>query len=160
MRSCTLMRDRQTCVGCGKKSPETETNYTLISAQFGWRLTRYKDDAGNLIVEWRCPTCWREYKRAKAPSIPDVQATRPSQPPHRASQPPPPSTAPGRSPLTRPPTPMDSFRPSRAGLPGDSKPMRPLPPPAPLPPRRPAPSAAPGAPPPLPTSRRPGPTSR
>lgn len=60
------MRDRQTCIGCGKKSPETETNYTLISAQFGWRLTRYKDPAdGTIVIEWRCPTCWRDYKKAK-----------------------------------------------------------------------------------------------
>jgi hypothetical protein len=59
------MRDRQTCIGCGKKSPETETNYTLISAQFGWRLTRYRNADGTIVIEWRCPTCWREYKKAK-----------------------------------------------------------------------------------------------
>ena len=65
------MRDRQTCIGCGKKSPETETNYTLISAQFGWRLTRYKDHDGTIVIEWRCPTCWREYKKTKgADAIP------------------------------------------------------------------------------------------
>jgi hypothetical protein len=56
------MRDQQTCIECGKLSPETETNYTLISAQFGWRLTRRKDDNGMFIVEWRCPECWRDHK--------------------------------------------------------------------------------------------------
>jgi hypothetical protein len=65
------MRDRQVCIGCGKKSPETETNYTLISAQFGWRLTRYKDADGTIVIEWRCPNCWRDYKKSKgADAIP------------------------------------------------------------------------------------------
>jgi hypothetical protein len=52
-------------VTCGKQAPETETNYTLISAQFGWRLTRYKRADGTLVLEWRCPTCWREFKRSR-----------------------------------------------------------------------------------------------
>jgi hypothetical protein len=56
--------ERQTCADCGKDSPETETNYTLISAQFGWRLTRAYTDDG-LVVEWRCPECWREHKRKR-----------------------------------------------------------------------------------------------
>jgi hypothetical protein len=57
------MRDRQTCIDCGKQSPETETNYTLISAQFGWRLSRRRDKNGDFIVEWRCAECWREHKK-------------------------------------------------------------------------------------------------
>ena len=81
------MRDRQTCIGCGKKSPETETNYTLISAQFGWRLTRYKDADGTIVIEWRCPTCWRDYKKAKgADAIPPSGfATEPRATPDPAS---------------------------------------------------------------------------
>ena len=59
------MRDRQTCSDCGKMSPETETNYTLISAQFGWRLTRSRAENGDLIVEWRCAECWRDHKKKK-----------------------------------------------------------------------------------------------
>ncbi|HTB74657.1 MAG TPA: hypothetical protein VK762_15515 [Polyangiaceae bacterium] len=59
------MADAQTCVTCGKQAPETETNYTLISAQFGWRLTRYKRADGSLVLEWRCPNCWREFKRSR-----------------------------------------------------------------------------------------------
>lgn len=55
-------RPRSTCVGCGKESPETETNYTLISAQFGWRLARRPGPDGTLMAEWRCPSCWREFK--------------------------------------------------------------------------------------------------
>ena len=91
------MRDRQTCVGCGKKSPETETNYTLISAQFGWRLTRYKSADGALVVEWRCPTCWRDFKRARTSSPEDPANARPSQPPM-------PSQAPPRPTMPRPPS--------------------------------------------------------
>ena len=71
------MRDRQTCIGCGKKSPETETNYTLISAQFGWRLTRYKAVDGAIVIEWRCPTCWKDFKKTKGG---DVDGTAPAPP--------------------------------------------------------------------------------
>lgn len=97
------MRDRQTCIGCGKKSPETETNYTLISAQFGWRLTRYRNPEGAIVIEWRCPACWREYKKAKgdssatsssdgrepAPSFRRTQADAVEAPPTRSAPPPP-----------------------------------------------------------------------
>jgi len=95
------MRDRQTCVGCGKKSPETETNYTLISAQFGWRLTRYKSADGTLVVEWRCPSCWREYKRARNGPA-DGPPGRP------ASQPPPPLRTTSSNP--RAPVASDAFK--------------------------------------------------
>jgi hypothetical protein len=61
--------DRETCADCGKEAPQTETNYTLISAQFGWRLTRSKGPTGELVVEWRCPSCWREYKRQRPGTI-------------------------------------------------------------------------------------------
>ena len=54
---------------CGKQAPETETNYTLISAQFGWRLTRYKRADGTLVLEWRCPNCWREFKRSRTAAV-------------------------------------------------------------------------------------------
>ncbi len=55
----------QTCVGCAKSAPETDTNYTLISAQFGWRLTRVKRPDGTVTLEWRCPNCWRDYKKTR-----------------------------------------------------------------------------------------------
>ena len=71
------MQERQVCVGCGKKSPETETNYTLISAQFGWRLSRTRSPDGSTLIEWRCPTCWREYKKART-SAPDGLPAPPS----------------------------------------------------------------------------------
>ncbi|HEX8795098.1 MAG TPA: hypothetical protein VF765_29325 [Polyangiaceae bacterium] len=131
------MRDRQTCVGCGKKSPETETNYTLISAQFGWRLTRYKNPDGTLVVEWRCPTCWREYKRARTSLAPEPSSGPPSSGTQRA-------TPIVRTPLPRPPTPFESFRPrnpsSSGELPHVRSPIPPPPPPAPS--TRPPPPAA------------------
>jgi hypothetical protein len=141
------MRDRQTCVGCGKKSPETETNYTLISAQFGWRLTRYKNADGSLVVEWRCPTCWREYKRNRTPSVPEVGSTRESQVP--------PSVAPtARPPLARPVTPFESFRPRAPSSPGDPRLSRGTTPVVPSPGRRSAPPPVPASPPlPPPTGR-------
>jgi hypothetical protein len=63
-----MSTDTQTshqCVGCRAWSPPTETEHTLISAQHGWRLTRRFDDAGTMVVEWRCPACWARYKQRK-----------------------------------------------------------------------------------------------
>jgi hypothetical protein len=97
--------DAQTCVACGKQAPETETNYTLISAQFGWRLTRYKRDDGTLVLEWRCPSCWREFKRSAPGATSRVAAAgssrapgRPSSVPPESELPPPTPRRPGRLP--------------------------------------------------------------
>jgi hypothetical protein len=44
----------------------TDTNYTLISARHGWRLTLHTAANGTRQAEWRCPMCWATYKpRAK-----------------------------------------------------------------------------------------------
>jgi hypothetical protein len=59
------MSDKQRCVDCSRESPETNTNYTLISAQYGWRLQRTRRADGVVVVEWRCPECWRRYKEAR-----------------------------------------------------------------------------------------------
>jgi hypothetical protein len=56
------MSDRQICVGCQAQSPETETNYTLIGSQHGWRLIRTRAPDGTVVAEWRCPGCWKAYK--------------------------------------------------------------------------------------------------
>ncbi len=97
-----FVADAQTCVACGKQAPETETNYTLISAQFGWRLTRYKRDDGTLVLEWRCPNCWREFKRARTPAQPGRGAAGESRAPGPSTMPPeseaPPPVAPRRPP--------------------------------------------------------------
>ncbi|MFO0551299.1 MAG: hypothetical protein U0271_23115 [Polyangiaceae bacterium] len=53
---------RRQCVGCGAWSPATRTQHTLISARFGWRLTRRTGDDGKIVVEWRCPTCFAKLR--------------------------------------------------------------------------------------------------
>jgi hypothetical protein len=75
----------ETCVDCQKRSPETDTDYTLIGAQHGWRLTRSKDAEGGLLLEWRCPTCWREFKHTK-PETSSGVSRRSSKPPGLASE--------------------------------------------------------------------------
>ena len=57
------------CADCGKLPPETESAYTLIGGKSGWRLTRHKDNSGNVVSEWRCPDCWAAHKKAN-PSAP------------------------------------------------------------------------------------------
>jgi hypothetical protein len=53
---------RHTCVDCQTQSPETELTYSLI-ALAGWREQHTTDAAGATKVEWRCPSCWRTYKK-------------------------------------------------------------------------------------------------
>jgi hypothetical protein len=52
----------QTCVDCGRQPPQTETNYTLISARHGWRLSRSVDPSGLRVMKWRCPDCWKKHR--------------------------------------------------------------------------------------------------
>ncbi len=59
-------RDVARCVGCGIVPPPTDTNYTLISPQHGWRLLRTFDKAGRKVMQWRCPTCWANYRQKAA----------------------------------------------------------------------------------------------
>jgi hypothetical protein len=72
--------ERQTCKDCQKQSPETETDYTLISAQYGWRLTRSKGRDGSLLLEWRCPSCWAKHKAGAAADTPTASHVRPRSP--------------------------------------------------------------------------------
>lgn len=50
------------CVQCGTEAPEANTDYTLISANFGWRVIRQVHPDGSHAMEWRCPSCWVAYK--------------------------------------------------------------------------------------------------
>ena len=50
------------CTGCGVHAPQTDTDYTLISSRFGWRVRRYVE-GDEPITEWWCPACWAELKR-------------------------------------------------------------------------------------------------
>ena len=54
------------CIGCSARSPEVETEYTLISSRFGWRLTRRIGRDGSVTLEWRCPPCWARFKQDRA----------------------------------------------------------------------------------------------
>jgi hypothetical protein len=56
------MSDPITCADCGAKAPETNTQHTLISKSFGWRLSRRAGPGGRMTLEWRCPTCWHKHK--------------------------------------------------------------------------------------------------
>ena len=57
--------EAEVCVDCGKHAPPTDTNYTLISQRYGWRLLRERLANNDYRVEWRCPECWRAYKEAR-----------------------------------------------------------------------------------------------
>jgi hypothetical protein len=52
------------CIDCSAHAPRVETEYTLISSRFGWRLTR-KNENGRICLEWRCPGCWARFKQDK-----------------------------------------------------------------------------------------------
>ena len=59
------MAHPQTCFGCGKIAPQTETSYTLISSTHGWRVSREKDENGEVVARWRCADCWKKFKDAR-----------------------------------------------------------------------------------------------
>jgi len=88
------MHQRQDCVDCRKLSPETETNYTLISARHGWRLRREQLPDGTLVVEWRCPACWREFKASGGEAVPSSRRIggKPTSGTHATAQPQPEDT--------------------------------------------------------------------
>ena len=56
---------RASCVDCGAGAPPTNTRYTLISSEHGWRLRRGVNPDGVPFIEWRCPECWRAFKEAR-----------------------------------------------------------------------------------------------
>ena len=53
------------CSDCKAQAPATDTNYTLISSRYGWRLSRRASATGVLTVEWRCPRCWERFKKQR-----------------------------------------------------------------------------------------------
>ena len=58
-----MERKAHYCHDCRARAPLTDTNYTLISARYGWRLTRRVATDGTFSVEWRCPRCWERLKQ-------------------------------------------------------------------------------------------------
>jgi hypothetical protein len=89
------MSDSPSCIDCGARAPETNTNYTLISTSFGWRLSRRKDASGGVVVEWRCPACWKKFKTARVTDHKTTGAFAPVSPVGRNAKMSPPSTPPG-----------------------------------------------------------------
>jgi hypothetical protein len=56
--------DSPICVDCSLRSAVTNTNYTRVSLA-GWRSLRHREIvAGRPAIEWRCPACWKRYKRS------------------------------------------------------------------------------------------------
>jgi hypothetical protein len=56
----------RSCVECRAEAPETNTNFTLISPQHGWRLTRKALPDGRRSMEWRCPSCFARHRAKQA----------------------------------------------------------------------------------------------
>ncbi len=55
--------ERPRCQECGAESPQTNTNYTLISKQHGWRLALQDGADGRRVAHWRCPKCWERHRK-------------------------------------------------------------------------------------------------
>ncbi len=108
------------CIDCGQPAPETSTDYTLISTQFGWRLQRRVLPGGGVALEWRCAECWKLYKHqrevdplAGSDSNPRLSLDRPSAPrPPEAPRLPPRVGIPGPRRISDP-TPGVPFRPRK-----------------------------------------------
>jgi hypothetical protein len=66
---------KEKCHDCGIDSPATNTEYTLISSRYGWRVVQARDAKGEIVMEWRCPTCWKEFKLR--PPSPDPSTASP-----------------------------------------------------------------------------------
>ena len=65
------MADRlvEGCVDCRRPPPPTNTNYTLISSQYGWRLIRRRTEEWDVRAEWRCPPCWKVYREKQRAAL-------------------------------------------------------------------------------------------
>lgn len=48
------------CSVCRMKSPETTTNYTLISTRHAWRMILDQRPDGRRDPIWFCPKCWQK----------------------------------------------------------------------------------------------------
>lgn len=59
----TSESNERRCAECGCRSPATDTDYTLISARFGWRLSLREGPTGRRIPVWHCPECWTKLKK-------------------------------------------------------------------------------------------------
>jgi hypothetical protein len=62
MQGPSLQAAVHICVDCSEHSPQTETNYTLISSRYGWRLSLEEGPSGKRLAIWRCPNCWQRFR--------------------------------------------------------------------------------------------------
>lgn len=74
---------QQVCSLCRAVSPVTQTNYTLISSKYQWRMEVISGADGQKEPRWYCPDCWQKLKQirgASAPSRPSIslEVERPS----------------------------------------------------------------------------------
>lgn len=65
----SLDPSRQQCRDCGASPPPTESNYTLISSQHGWRCVIAVNDKGEKMTVWRCASCWAKHREQIKPSV-------------------------------------------------------------------------------------------
>jgi hypothetical protein len=79
---------------CGRESPETDTDYTLISSKHAWRLIKQKGPDGSVRVEWRCPSCWAAHKRTR----PEIATAVAAPPPGAIDTKRPPALGPAKGP--------------------------------------------------------------
>ncbi len=56
------MLQPEACATCGKTPPTVDTNYTLFSSKFGWRLDQHRNADGTIHIDWLCPDCWKARK--------------------------------------------------------------------------------------------------
>jgi hypothetical protein len=64
-----MMLGRQKCISCARLSPETNGDSTLTTS-YGWRIRKGTDEAGNTVIEWRCPPCWQRFKAQQGGGTP------------------------------------------------------------------------------------------
>ena len=51
------------CIDCSAPAPETaQSDSTLISTRYGWRLSLNKSLDGTRVPIWRCPACWAAFR--------------------------------------------------------------------------------------------------
>jgi hypothetical protein len=73
------MNSRHQCVDCSLLAPAMPEGESLVTPQIGWRLSRKRTPEGTVVVEWRCPACWKLH-RQQARQTGEVPATSAEEP--------------------------------------------------------------------------------
>lgn len=61
--SDTIAQTYKRCSICSLKSPQSTTNYTLISTKHAWRMILKQEADGRREPVWFCPKCWEKRKQ-------------------------------------------------------------------------------------------------